>query len=304
MNKCLAALVLKVMNLLSSCFGSKTNLNSNEKDEEQFNNSPSFKKNKIPSKPSDEEILQYENELRNEEASNGPLVSVALPLSVLKDEFPESSFALKIDKLEKEFGFGEMRKCRRDGNCFYRGVAFDLIEHFRKDSKKFVGKYRQYWKDQLKASGFESDIYEDFSDSFWSFVEDSKNNFSLQEAWEIDEYTSNMALMLLRLLTSAKIRSESDDYLAFIELGPQDGGRIERWCERCVDAVGVDADQVQLIALAKSLEILIIVANLGNGQEYDDLQVNEFDFRRDTERDQTICLLYRPGHYDLLYKNQ
>ena len=286
------------MNFLSSCFGSKTSLNANNSNEREAD-SPSFK----ASKPSDEEILQYENELRKEEASTGPLVSPAFPFSILQDEFPESNFALKLAKLENEFNFGEIRKCRRDGNCFYRAVEFDLIETLRKDPKSALEKYQEAWKEQLKAAGFDSVIYEDFSDCFWSFVEENSGttSSSLQEAWEIDEYTSNMAVMLLRLLTSAHIRSNSEDYLAFIELGPQDAN-IGKWCERCVDAVGVDADQVQLLALAKSLGILIVVANLGSGLDVDDLQVNEFDFRSDPLNDPSICLLYRPGHYDLLYK--
>ena len=288
------------MNFLSSCFGSKTNsANTSNMSLNELNESPC-----PASKPSDEEILQFENELRKEEASTGPLVSVALPFSVLQDESPESNFAFKLAKLENEFNFGEIRKCRRDGNCFYRAVAFDLIETFRKDPKSAIEKYQEAWKGQLRAAGFEPVIYEDFSDSFWSFLgeKDASTSANLQEAWEIDEYTSNMAIMLLRMLTSAHIRSNPDDYLAFIELGPQDAN-IEKWCERCVDAVGVDADQVQLIALAKTLGILLVVANLGSGMEVDDLQVNEFDFRADDQNDDPIiCLLYRPGHYDLLYK--
>lgn len=287
------------MNFLSSCFGSKSNLNENLNSD-----SPTVKSAEFASKPSDEEIIQFENELRKEEASTGPLVSPALPIAILQDEFPESNFALKLEKLETEFNFGGIRKCRRDGNCFYRAVAFGLIETFRKDPQTSAEQFKESWKNQLKSVGYEPVIYEDFSDSFWSFVEENsaQTSLNLQEAWEIDEYTSNMALMLLRLLTSAHIRSNPDDYLAFIELGPQDANSIEKWCERCVDAVGVDADQVQLIALAKTLGILIVVANLGGGQDSEDLQVNEFDFRVDNMKDPRICLLYRPGHYDLLYK--
>lgn len=276
------------MNFLSSCFGSGSKANLNENEE-----SPQF-----TSKPSDEEIIRYENQLRKEEAAQYPLVSPPLPLAILHDEFPDTNFALKLDLLSSQHNFSNVRKCRRDGNCFYRAVAFDLIEIFKKDPQGSIQKYQAAWKCQLKAVGYEPVIYEDFSDAFWSYLEVDS---SVQEAWEIDEYTSNMALMLLRLLTSAHIRSNSEDYLAFIELAPQDSNSIEKWCERSVDSVGVDADQVQLIALAKSLGIEIVVANLGSGLETDDLQVTEFDFRN-SKSDPTIHLLYRPGHYDLLYK--
>ena len=281
------------MNFLSSCFGSgsKVNLNLNSQEE-----SP-----QMASKPSDEEIIRYENELRSEQAAQGPLVSPLLPLSILHDEFPDTNFALKLELLNSQHNFAEVRKCRRDGNCFYRAVAFDLIEKFKIDPEGSIQKYQNNWKDQLKAVGYEPVIFEDFSDAFWSYLDTNNLDMHLQEAWESDEYTSNMALMLLRLLTSAHIRSNPDDYLAFIELTPQDTNSILKWCERSVDSVGVDADQIQLIALAKTLQIEIVVANLGSGMETDDLQVTEFDFRNE-KVGPIIHLLYRPGHYDLLYK--
>lgn len=279
------------MNFLSSCFGSGSKININSQEE-----SP-----QIPSKPSDEEIIRYENELRNEEAAQGPLVSPLLPLSILHDEFPDTNFAIKLDLLSSQHNFSEIRKCRRDGNCFYRAVAFEIIEKFKTDPEAAIQKYKTTWNDQLKAVGYEQTIFEDFSDAFWSHLDNENIKVSLQESWETDEYTSNMTIMLLRLLTSAHIRSNPDDYLAFIELAPQDSNSIEKWCERSVDSVGVDADQVQLIALAKALQIEIVVSNLGSGLESEDLQVTEFDFR--TSQDcHIVYLLYRPGHYDLLYK--
>lgn len=288
------------MSFLKSCFGSKSNLND-EISSPSNNSTDSFPTKSSRKLPSDEEILRYENELRQEEAAQGPLVSPPLPLSVLYDEFPDSNFAPKIAQLQAEHNFTEIRKCRRDGNCFYRAVAFDLIEQFKgRDPQGALQKYQSLWKEQLKASGYDSVIYEDFSEAFWSFVTCDESN--TQAAWEDNEYSSNMALMLLRLLTSAQIRSNPDDYLAFIELGPQDAN-LQKWCERCVDAVGVDADQVQLIALAKALQIEIVVANLGSGMETDDLQISQFNYRK-TDSDPSINLLYRPGHYDLLYKNQ
>ncbi len=282
------------MSFLKSCFGSKSTLNESDSEDNLSRSSPPTKNRKTPS---DEEILRFENELRQEEAAQGPLVSPSLPLSILHDEFPNSNFALKIDQLQSQHSFTEIRKCRRDGNCFYRAVAFDLIEFFQKDPSGAAEKYQTAWKDQITEAGYDAVIYEDFSESFWSLV--TSDSADIQAVWQDDEYTSNMAIMLLRLLTSAQIRSNPDDYLAFIELGPQDTN-IQKWCERCVDAVGVDADQVQLIALAKSVGIEIIVANLGSGLESDDLQVSSFDFKKE-KGDPVVALLYRPGHYDLLY---
>lgn len=290
------------MGFFKNCFGSKSSIFNDDSEENLSTNSPVLKKERRKS-PSDEEILRYENELRQEEAAHGPLISPILPLSVLHDEFPNNSnFATKIDQLQSQHNFVEIRKCRRDGNCFYRAIAFDLIEFFKLNPQESIQKYQNVWKEELKSVGYDSVIYEDFSESFWSFVTTATNDNSVetQVSWEEDEYTSNMAIMLMRLLTSAQIRSNPDDYLAFIELEPQDSN-LQKWCERCVDSVGVDADQVQLIALAKAIGIEIIVANLGSGSETDDLQISNFDFKK-SPQDPIISLLYRPGHYDLLYK--
>lgn len=288
-----------MMNLLGNCFGSKATTDTSEE-------SPQMK-----NKPSDEEIIHFENELRSNEAAQAPLMTALLPLALLLDELDSNpNFLVKINLLTQTHKFAEMRKCRRDGNCFYRAVAFELIEIFKGDPQAAILKYQDAWKEQLKAANYEPVIYEDFSEAFWTYIgandKDNKSDdnilLSTQEAWETDEYGSNMAIMLIRLLTSAQIRSNPDDYLAFLEFAPQDANSIEKWCERNVDAVGVDADQVQLIALAKSIGFALVVANLGGGMDADDLQVNEFDFRVDAQKDPIVHLLYRPGHYDLLYK--
>ena len=127
-------------------------------------------------------------------------------------------------------------------------IWLKLSEKIRKAPLK---KYQEAWKDQLRAAGFEPVIYEDFSDSFWSFW--GKGRFHLcksARSLEIDEYTSNMAIMLLRL-PFCPYSFQSGRLFGVHWTRPQDAN-IEKWCERCVDAVGVDADQVQLIALAKT----------------------------------------------------
>jgi ubiquitin thioesterase protein OTUB1 len=91
-----------------------------------------------------------------------------------------------------------------------------------------------------------------------------------------------------------------DLYSAFID--SEDGDFI-RWCERNVEAVSVDADQVQMIALSRSIGIPLTIANLGSGECETDLSISTFEVESiDNRLAKTITLLYRPGHYDLLYK--
>ena len=246
--------------------------------------------------PSDEEILQFENELRKEQAANNPLVSPLLPLQVLFDEYETAAFGVKVTQLSKDFNF--MRRCRRDGNCFYRAVAFALLEYLKSCPDCLVLKAE--WDAKLKAVGFEPIIYEDFSECFWNYTSQENEPQTLESLWDSDEYSSDMAIMYMRLLTAAEMRSNMDAYTAFVD--SEDGDFI-RWCERNVEAVGVDADQVQMIALSRAIEVPLTIANLGSGECETDLQVSKFDLdSTDSRLLDTITLLYRPGHYDLLYK--
>ena len=300
------------MDFFTRCFGSlsRENLKTDSSPESLKTTlaSTSTNQRQLRSRgPTDEEIVRFENELRSEQASKDPLVSPLLPLSFLSEEFAsQPNFAHKLELLTMPpHNFSNIRKCRRDGNCFYRAVAYGLIEAFKVDESA-AERYENQWKEALKAAGYEATIYEDFSDSFWSYCKKIKSDngdtiILTEDLWNADEYTSNLAIMLLRLLTSAHIRSNPTNFLAFIELFPSES--ITQWCERNIDAVGVDADQVQLIALAKSVQIALVVANLGSGMDQDDLQVSVFDFKNEAS-DPTIQLLYRPGHYDLLYKTE
>jgi ubiquitin thioesterase protein OTUB1 len=250
--------------------------------------------------PSDEEIIRFENELRQEQAAQDPLVSPIMPLSVLQEEFPpDGTFQTKLAILETEHMFKSVRRCRRDGNCFYRAVAFELCSFFQNCPQELIEACKLQHKQILDSAPYEHGIYEDFSEAFWSFcAKEKQQSCTIEQAWESDEYTANMALMLLRLLASAQIRSNPDEFIAFMELAH--GQTIENWCDRNVDAIGVDADQVQLIALARAMNLSLIVVNLGNASDAQDLQINEFSFSQNSIP--PINLLYRPGHYDLLYK--
>lgn len=254
--------------------------------------------------PSDEEIINFENGLRHEEASNNPLVSTLLPLEVLHDEYNTSAFAVKVQQLSQDFQ--SMRRCRRDGNCFYRAVAFAILQYFRevREEGQNIAEISADWNAKLKAADFEPIIYEDFSKSFWNFAtisaNDATNPPTLESLWDHDEYGSNMAIMYLRLLTSAEMKTNMDSYSAFID---SEEGDFARWCQLNVEAVGIDADQVQMIALSRAVGVPLTIANLGSGECETDLSISKFDIERTDERlPTTVTLLYRPGHYDLLYK--
>ena len=75
-----------------------------------------------------------------------------------------------------------------------------------------------------------------------------------------------------------------------------------QFCQRFVECLGVESDQIHIIALTKALSCVVKIAYLDGG----DLPLNLLQFGPEEEiispSSVLVHLLYRPGHYDLLYK--
>lgn len=124
------------------------------------------------------------------------------------------------------------------------------------------------------------------------------------------------ALWLLRLSASAQLKAESDFYWCFIEGSEQPGEPPFRsvldFCNRCVDAVETEADHVAITALCAALRLRVRVAYLdgGAGGAAGGQLVTFHEFGEappaggEAEAAPLVHLLYRPGHYDLLYPEE
>jgi len=91
---------------------------------------------------------------------------------------------------------------------------------------------------------------------------------------------------------------------------------IDDFCSKCIDPMGEESDHIQLVALTNALRVPVRVVYLDNSQS--GLQVpnnsgvqdsssasakaDVHDFVPDgAAQDISIHILYRPGHYDILY---
>lgn len=72
-------------------------------------------------------VMEQRAAIHNEIAANQPIISDFLQFEALEVEYAENrGFLLKIPYLTRKYrGF---RKVRGDGNCFYRGFLFSLLE--------------------------------------------------------------------------------------------------------------------------------------------------------------------------------
>lgn len=107
--------------------------------------------------------------------------------------------------------------------------------------------------DILEAAGFQKLVYEDFYDTLADLIRRifmpgqdgfTLSSSSLLEAFQNAE-VSNSIVVFLRLLTSATIRTDEDNYAPFLfhpEIGDQLAPR--EFCENFVEACGKEAGNV------------------------------------------------------------
>uniref|UniRef100_A0A8D0ACA4 ubiquitinyl hydrolase 1 n=1 Tax=Sander lucioperca TaxID=283035 RepID=A0A8D0ACA4_SANLU len=108
-----------------------------------------------------------------------------------------------------------------------------------------------------------------------------------------DQNVSDYVVVYLRLLTSGYLQREYGFFQHFIE-----GGRsVKEFCQQEVEPMSKESDHIHIIALAQALNVSILVEYMDRGEGG---TVNHHVFPEGG--DPRIFLLYRPGHYDILYK--
>ena len=106
--------------------------------------------------------------------------------------------------------------------------------------------------------------------------------------------------MFLRMLTSAELRRREKFFMPFVA---EEAVDMQQFCQRRVDGMGEEADQLHIIALVDAIGIAVRVEYLDGG----DTDASPHDFVPSDKQasgggteEPKVCLLYRPGHYDIL----
>ncbi|KIM37190.1 hypothetical protein M413DRAFT_20368 [Hebeloma cylindrosporum] len=249
----------------------------------------------------------------NEAVPERPLIDAVAPMSSLRSEYENGSpiFLKQIDWLVKH-GFDHVRRTRGDGDCFYRSLAFAYVEGLINSRERdfAVGSslsILESTKETLDKAGIEKMVYEDFYEDFETLIQSiikpgkdgrTLNTQQLLLAFQQPE-VSNSIVIYLRFLTSAQIRLNRDSYEGFlVHPDTKDPMDVDSFCANVVQAMGKEADNVEIEALCRALQLNVDLAYL-NGVRGD--AVDFIKFRHDLNPNATpVVLLYRPGHYDIL----
>ncbi|KAI0510580.1 hypothetical protein KFK09_011185 [Dendrobium nobile] len=239
----------------------------------------------------DDDIMQQQAAIR-EEAIKIPYVGDKEPLSSLAAEFESGSPILKekIRLLSEQYA--ALRRTRGDGNCFYRSFMLAYLEHILEtqdiaEAKRITGKVEQC-KNTLQSLGYTEFTYEDF---FSIFMEQLESVLQGKEA----------SISMEELLSRSRDQFVSD--YGKRTFAPN----FALFCKSSVEPMGEECDHVHIIALSDALGVAIRVVYLDRSScDKGALAVNHHDFVPTASADEStepfVTLLYRPGHYDILYR--
>ena len=219
--------------------------------------------------------------------------------SILLQEYKDNpSFLPKIQQLCVKYT--GIRRSRGDGNCFYRSVAFQVLNYLRqKPTVEEVELHLLQHKavlDGLLTWGYESFAIEDF---YEQFVDNARELHGKSIATLEALFQTQVELYLVswvRLITSFAIQSKAETFLPFIiALGHNDA---KTFCQSQVEPAKVDADQLPIQALAEFMHWFTVVEYLD--QSEGPLNCHEFGTKGTNEAASshpTILVLYRPGKW-------
>ena len=111
--------------------------------------------------------------------------------------------------------------------------------------------------------------------------------------------TSDYCTWYMRVLTGTQLKLDPDRFLPYLEDGSFD---IATFCQKSVEPMGVECTMVQVLALAEIFDLQVKIEYL-DGHEIINSQLAQHQFGPENSKT-SLTLLYRPGHYDILYEKK
>lgn len=250
-------------------------------------------------------ILDGTAKIEHDIIANYPLVSETIIVDALHDDYAEEDdiYQQKVEDLKTNYSF--IRKTRPDGNCFYRAFIFSYFESLFNDEdeqKRFSEICKETRRGIEEVLGFPDftidEFYEYFRDITTGILE-KRITTATELLNELDQpAVYDNIVVYLRLMTSYYLQKESDFFTNFIE----GSGSIGDFCKREVEPMYKESDHIHIIALSSVFNVTVRVVYMDRGAGG---KVNEHDFNplhaEGPPAEPRIHMLYRPGHYDVLY---
>lgn len=238
----------------------------------------------------------------------GPLIGEKLPMDVLVTEYAQADPTYVVKTTGLAATHGAYRAVKGDGQCGWRATVFGYFESLLNSGDAMyvqTEKLRlQTFADQMRMIGLDYDLLSDIFDSTWELldrilqaVERGDRNPQVILDTMNDHIASDSVVYHFKMMTSTHMQLRADQYEPFMEM-TVDEYRVSR-----IDPTNQEIDQIGLQALTDAivspagiaLEVLYLDRSMGE-------EVTPHQFSQVTDSPYSIRLLYRPGHYDIVYK--
>ncbi len=101
----------------------------------------------------------------------------------------------------------------------------------------------------------------------------------------------NYLIYFIRMFTAAYIKENRFLYEAFID---ED---LDSFCQREIESVDVECDHIQMTAITNAFEYGVVVESI------QDKKLETLKFPEESKNSYFVQVLFRPGHYDILYQS-
>lgn len=268
----------------------------------------------IPSHSANMNALSADEMERFQKLSNsyqpevqGPLVSTKQSSHSIALDYSNADPTLATKTNALAITHPECRIMKGDGNCGWRAVAFGYFETLfaLRDTLRIEAEIRRMKSltTLLERVGLSDSIYEIFVDATEDVLNRTQaaiQNGVQDESFLVEAfnegYCSDAIITHFRILTSAWMKLNPNRYQAFLPVP------LNQYCSSRIDPVKTEIDEVGLQALIDG-----VIEGSGFGVEILYLDRSEGDvvtphqLSSNSPNGATIRLLYRPGHYDILY---
>ena len=270
-------------------------------------------------------IRDQEDAIRSDIVRHSPMVGDKEPFTALRSEYANNArFMHKVDSGAERYS--HMRRVRGDGSCFYRSYLYSVLEwailpphsvsaaqHYTLVDA-FVTQFKQSAADILREERYDPVVVEDFYDITLDLVNTATQRTLdthgtvhpaspaelphrlplLEQLHQLmnDEHTAQWYVTWMRCLTSAQLQRHPDQYSPYLVDQPS----LASFCQSEVDGINKDADALQILALTTEMGMAVHISYLDGT----DGPLRGYVIPEGAER--VVSLLYRPGHYDILYE--
>ncbi|GFP59031.1 OVARIAN TUMOR DOMAIN-containing deubiquitinating enzyme 1 [Trichoderma asperellum] len=238
----------------------------------------------------------------------GPFVGDKTPSDAITQEYAKADPALPQT-------YSHYRQIKGDGNCGWRAIAFAYYEKLIDlgDQAQIEGEVARLMSLGSMLSNIgRYEYHEDFAEEAHSLLRDLAANIAnpglarviLLQRFNDDTVEANI-IYYFRMLAATYLKGNANIYDPFVA----DHGGIAAYCSQAIDIVNREIEHLGIVGLAnlllKPIDFVLEVAYLDRSPGS---QVNRYRFPEEAnEQDPaalgpTIYLLYRPDHYDILYR--